>query len=177
MENKKAIKRFKVASIELGLRGWIPASKVQIIGQELDSKPHGSHSDKILASRETEALVECPVDGVKWVPKQTKLPTHDKAMTPPPATPESLTETSAKDCPDCHGTFVGEEGEKCPTCGRFAVQALKTQLPPQILPQRYEVNASSEKKAWTSEKPFEVQSESARSQMFFATKVEASKYA
>lgn len=28
---------------------------------------------------------------------------------------------SAKDCPDCHGTFVGKEDEKCPTCGRFSV--------------------------------------------------------
>ncbi len=29
---------------------------------------------------------------------------------------------SAKDCPDCHGNFVGKEDEKCPTCGRFSVK-------------------------------------------------------
>lgn len=56
---------------------------------------------------------------------------------------------AAKECPDCHGTFEGAEGETCPTCGRFAVQktALKPALPPAILNQRTEVNADLKKEA------------------------------
>jgi len=51
---------------------------------------------------------------------------------------------SAKECPDCHGTFEGAENEKCPTCGQFAVQktALKPQLPLAIPNQRVDVNSS-----------------------------------
>jgi len=55
---------------------------------------------------------------------------------------------SSKDCPDCHGNFVGAEGEKCPTCGRFSVTALKTALPPTIPNQRgYLDNPPVEKEA------------------------------
>ncbi|MGH7974760.1 MAG: hypothetical protein ACREBR_04495 [bacterium] len=57
---------------------------------------------------------------------------------------EKQEKRGSKECPDCHGTFEGAEGETCPTCGRFAVQktALQTALPPQIVNQRGDVNAT-----------------------------------
>jgi len=56
---------------------------------------------------------------------------------------------AVKECPDCKGTFVGNENETCPTCERFAVskEALKQQLPSLIMNQRRDSNASLNKVA------------------------------
>lgn len=138
----KTGKRTKFASLEHGLRGWVSSSKLQLKALESQSVTHESHSDKILGQTATETLLDCIEGGPKWV-SSTELLDSNR----PPATPESLNDMdleSAKECPDCHGTFEGAEGATCPTCGRFAVQqkeALKPALPPQILNRRMEVNA------------------------------------
>lgn len=157
LSTSKDRKQVKFAELSNGVRGWIPASKVNIIGQEGQSVPHEGHTDKVLAMHETEVLIECPMAGVHWEKKNAILPTHDNSTTQPPATPESLNPdvTAEKDCPDCHGNFAGKENEKCPTCGRFSVEALKQQITPQlptklppVLPnQRMDVNAATEKNA------------------------------
>ena len=144
LATSKDKKQVKFADLHNGVRGWVPASKVNIMGLDGQTVAHEGHTDKILAIHETESLIECPTVGVHWQKKETKSPTHDAPLVTPPATPESLHDIgSAKDCPDCHGTYVGEENTKCPTCGRFAVmdaepikEALKTALPSTIPNQR-----------------------------------------
>ena len=140
-------KRVKFASMEQGIRGWAPLSKFAFVNKEGEMRKHKDHIDNTFGHNGKEILVDCPngSGNMTWLPMGELLP-----ITPPPATPESLNDLeSEKQCPDCHGTFEGAEGETCPTCGRFAVQktALKPALPPQILNRRNEVNASIEKQA------------------------------
>lgn len=56
--------------------------------------------------------------------------TKTPGVVPPPAPPVA---TSAKECADCHGNYEGKEGEKCPTCGQYAVmpkEAAGSNIPP-----------------------------------------------
>lgn len=231
-----ARKRVKFASIDQGVRGWIPASKVAFVTKKANPMRHGDHMDDVIGNGKNTCLCECPQGSgkMRWVSQAELLSSNQ-----PPATPESLNDiesaqarvcdkckaghyketedngaywftcdkcgfkmsvpknssqnrpfskkadaeykltpdmvcqqcqrglavpgkdmcqdcltefyathpeirVSAKECPDCHGTFVGQEGETCPTCGRFAVQkeSLKQALPPIIPNERAHVNAA-----------------------------------
>jgi hypothetical protein len=154
----KSGKRVKFASLDQGVRGWVPSSKIKLLALESQTVRHGEHSDKVLGQTATETLLDCIEGGPVWVGSAELLGANR-----PPATPEALNpieeeasekgrkpslvheeedaatrlqeemdykdeleslkkKESAKDCPDCHGQFIGAEGDKCPTCGRFSVK-------------------------------------------------------
>jgi uncharacterized C2H2 Zn-finger protein len=136
LASDKARKRVKIASLEHNVRAWVPEAKLKIEALESQTVQYNGQPCKVLGATSTQTLVDSPTEGPIWV-NSTELLDANR----PPATPEALNEQpieeeAAKDCPDCHGTFAGKENEKCPTCGRFSVTALKTALPPTIPNQR-----------------------------------------
>lgn len=136
----KARGRVKFSSKEHSVKGWAPMSKFALDAQTVK---HGDHDDKVLGATGSETLIDCSASGPTWV-SSTELMDANR----PPATPEALheepviEEEASKECSDCHGTFEGAEGEKCPTCGRFSVnkESLKKQLPPVLQNQRTDVD-------------------------------------
>jgi hypothetical protein len=114
-------KKAKFAALDGRVRGWASLDNFLIKEAKFDSKPHDGHMDNVLGVRETEYLIQCPVEGIKWVNKeQATIPTKDVSITPPLATPESLNleEAKIKHCPKCDDAEMYEqEGHwHCPSC-------------------------------------------------------------
>ena len=124
----KSGKRVKFASLDQGVRGWVPSSKIKLLALESQTVRHGEHSDKVMGSTTTETLLDCVEGGPIWV-NSTELLDANR----PPATPESLNDMDVEAgrkkgiCPRCLGkSNYGlcpkcenkPEPVYCQTCGR-----------------------------------------------------------
>jgi len=143
----KSGKRTKFASLDQGIRGWVPSSKIKVLALESQTVQHNGHPDKVLGQTSTQTLVDCSEGGPMWV-SSTELMDENR----PPATPESLNDLeSKKDCSTCHGKGRPERGS-CPECGIYSSEArdkeaLQTALPPTIPNQRGYLDNPVEKTA------------------------------
>lgn len=144
-------KKVKVASLEQNIRGWLPTSKLTLIALDAQMVQHEDHQDKVLGQSGSETLLDC-ANGPVWVSSETLLNENR-----PPATPESLNMEEGLACPRCESTETGSdfktEGKHfCKRCGNEwgeeeKKEALKTQLPTKIFPQRGDVMEGSLKTA------------------------------
>jgi|SRR5579864_940975 len=144
----KTKKQVKFASLDGTLRGWAPIQKfAAFAAPETNLVPHENHQDEVLAESGHELLVSCPANSTNVIWRAVEAPpatpeslndleskkivphtkecneANDRHVGPTEICICDSKKEAAKDCPDCHGNFVGKEDEKCPTCGRFAVEA------------------------------------------------------